>query len=90
MIHSVQPLSSVGDPWAECTDTIQRELAEKTIRFTNSRSKLIFKPLPQDDPRQRQPDLAEAKALLNWEPKVALDGGLKQTIAYFKRSLELS
>jgi len=66
------------------------ELAEKVISYTNSRSKLIFKPLPQDDPRQRQPDLAKAKALLNWEPKVALADGLKETIAYFRRSLELS
>jgi UDP-glucuronate decarboxylase len=66
------------------------ELAEKVISFTGSRSKLINRPLPQDDPRQRQPDLAKAKALLGWEPKVALADGLKETIAYFKRSLELS
>ena len=66
------------------------ELAEKVISYTGSRSKLIFKPLPQDDPRQRQPDLSKAKALLNWEPKVALADGLKETIAYFRRSLELS
>lgn len=66
------------------------ELAEKVISHTNSRSKLIFKPLPQDDPRQRQPDLSKAKAHLGWEPKVALDDGLKETIAYFKRSLELT
>jgi UDP-glucuronate decarboxylase len=66
------------------------ELAEKVISYTNSRSKLIFKPLPQDDPRQRQPDLSKAKALLNWEPKVALADGLKETIAYFRRSLDLS
>jgi len=66
------------------------ELAEKVISYTNSRSKLIFKPLPQDDPRQRQPDLSKAKALLNWEPKVALADGLKETIGYFRRSLELS
>jgi UDP-glucuronate decarboxylase len=64
------------------------ELAEKTVKFTNSHSRIIFKPLPQDDPRQRQPDLAKAKALLNWEPKIALDDGLKETIAYFKRALE--
>jgi UDP-glucuronate decarboxylase len=66
------------------------ELAEKVISYTNSRSKLIFEPLPQDDPRQRQPDLSKAKALLGWEPKVALDDGLKETIAYFRRSLEIS
>jgi UDP-glucuronate decarboxylase len=66
------------------------ELAEKVISFTGSQSKLIYKPLPQDDPRQRQPDLSKAKAALDWEPKVALADGLKETIAYFKRSLELS
>jgi UDP-glucuronate decarboxylase len=66
------------------------ELAEKVIKFTNTRSKLIFKPLPQDDPRQRQPDLAKARALLNWQPKVVLDDGLKETIGYFKRTLELA
>jgi UDP-glucuronate decarboxylase len=66
------------------------ELAEKVISYTDSRSKLIFKPLPQDDPRQRQPELSKAKALLNWEPKVALADGLKETIAYFRRSLELA
>ena len=62
------------------------ELAEKVIRFTNSKSQLIFKPLPQDDPLQRQPDLSRAKALLGWQPKVALDDGLKETIAYFRRT----
>ena len=65
------------------------ELAQKVIEYTGSKSKLIYKPLPQDDPRQRQPDLAKAKAHLNWEPKVALADGLKETIAYFKHSLEL-
>ncbi|MBR0694879.1 UDP-glucuronic acid decarboxylase family protein [Bradyrhizobium lablabi] len=66
------------------------ELAEKVIKFTNSRSKLIFRPLPQDDPRQRQPDLSKAKAVLDWQPKVALDDGLKETITYFKRMLEVA
>jgi UDP-glucuronate decarboxylase len=65
-----------------------RELAEKVIQLTGSRSELVFRPLPQDDPRQRQPDLAKAKAVLEWEPKVSLDDGLKETIGYFKRSLE--
>jgi UDP-glucuronate decarboxylase len=65
------------------------ELAQKVIEYTGSRSKLIYKPLPQDDPRQRQPDLAKARARLGWEPKVALADGLKETIAYFKHSLEL-
>lgn len=67
-----------------------RELAEKVIRLTDSRSELVFRPLPQDDPRQRQPDLTKAKAVLEWEPKVSLDDGLKETIGYFKRSLEIA
>ena len=67
-----------------------RELAEKVVSLTGSRSKLVFKPLPQDDPRQRQPDLTRAKADLGWEPKIALEDGLKETIAYFKRTLELA
>jgi UDP-glucuronate decarboxylase len=66
------------------------ELAEKVIRITNSKSKLIHKPLPQDDPRQRQPDLSKAKALLDWQPRVSLDDGLKETIAYFKHSLDVA
>ena len=61
------------------------ELAEKVLNLTNSKSKLIFKPLPLDDPRQRQPDLTKAKKELDWEPLVSLDDGLKETINYFKK-----
>ena len=60
------------------------ELAEKVIRLTGSASRIEHKPLPQDDPKQRQPDIAKAKALLDWEPAVALDDGLVRTIAYFR------
>jgi UDP-glucuronate decarboxylase len=63
------------------------ELAEITIRLTNSRSKIIFNPLPQDDPLQRQPDISLAKKRLDWEPVVKLEDGLKQTISYFKSVL---
>ena len=59
------------------------ELAEAILELTGSRSKLAFRPLPQDDPRQRRPDIRRAKELLEWEPKVALREGLVQTIAYF-------
>jgi len=65
-----------------------RELADMVIRLTNSSSKIIAKPLPQDDPKQRRPDIARAKALLDWEPKVRLEEGLKRTIAYFDRALD--
>lgn len=60
------------------------ELAEKVIRLTGSRSKLIFLPLPEDDPMQRQPDITLAKQVLGWEPKVQLEEGLERTIAYFR------
>ncbi|HEY9132968.1 MAG TPA: UDP-glucuronic acid decarboxylase family protein [Dyella sp.] len=64
-----------------------RELAEKVITMVGGTSRLIFKPLPQDDPRQRQPDIALAKEKLGWEPKVHIDDGLRETIAYFRRLL---
>ena len=61
------------------------EFAREIIRATGSRSKIAFKPLPQDDPKQRQPDITRAKKILHWSPKVQLDQGLTQTIAYFRR-----
>jgi UDP-glucuronate decarboxylase len=64
-----------------------RELAEKVIKLTNSKSKLIKKPLPVDDPLQRQPDIRQAKKILKWQPKVKLDEGLTKTIAYFDHLL---
>jgi UDP-glucuronate decarboxylase len=60
------------------------ELAEKIINLTRSKSKIVFKPLPQDDPKQRQPDIGLAKKVLHWEPKNHLEEGLKKTIQYFK------
>jgi len=60
------------------------ELAEMTIKMTGSRSKIIFKPLPQDDPLQRQPDIAVAKERLGWQPAVALEEGFGKTIDYFR------
>jgi UDP-glucuronate decarboxylase len=60
-----------------------KELAEKIIEMTNSTSKLTLNPLPQDDPKQRQPDITLAKKELNWEPKIKLEEGLKTTINYF-------
>jgi UDP-glucuronate decarboxylase len=60
-------------------------LAEMVLRLTGSRSKLVFQPLPADDPRQRRPDIALARQVLGWEPSVPLEDGLKETIAYFRR-----
>src|SRR5262245_61188793 len=64
-----------------------RELAEMILQFTGSKSKLVFLPLPADDPRQRQPDITLARSKLGWEPKVAVEDGLKETIAYFRHLL---
>jgi UDP-glucuronate decarboxylase len=64
-----------------------RELAEKVVKMVGSGSKIVYQPLPQDDPTQRQPDISLAKRLLGWEPAIALDQGLKQTIEYFQTSL---
>ena len=61
------------------------ELAELVLRLTGSKSKLIFKDLPQDDPKQRKPDIALAHSKLNWAPKVNLEDGLKETISYFDK-----
>jgi UDP-glucuronate decarboxylase len=61
-----------------------RELAEKVIALTGSRSELVEHPLPTDDPRQRQPDISRARELLGWEPKVMLDEGLDHTVEYFR------
>lgn len=60
------------------------ELAEKVIELTGSKSKITFEPLPQDDPKQRRPDISLAKEKLNWEPKIALEEGLQKTIEYFR------
>ncbi len=60
------------------------ELAEKVLMLTKSSSRLVFMPLPEDDPLQRQPDITLAKKVLGWQPKVNLDEGLEKTIAYFK------
>lgn len=63
------------------------DLANLIINLTGSKSKIEFKPLPEDDPKQRCPDISRAKQLLGWEPKVTLEEGLKITIEYFKRIL---
>jgi UDP-glucuronate decarboxylase len=74
---------NLGNP----VEFTMRELAEITLKLTGSRSKLVFLPLPQDDPRQRQPDISFARSSLGWAPTVALEEGLKRTIAYFRSAL---
>jgi UDP-glucuronate decarboxylase len=63
------------------------ELAEMVLRLTGSKSKIVFRPLPYDDPRQRRPNIELAKSKLNWEPKVKLEDGLVPVIEYFKKAI---
>lgn len=65
------------------------ELAEKVLLKVGGKSKLVFRPLPSDDPKMRRPDITKAKELLKWEPKVSLDDGLDEIIAYFRAKLSL-
>jgi UDP-glucuronate decarboxylase len=66
-----------------------RELAERTLRLTGSRSPIEYRPLPQDDPRQRRPDITRAKGTIGWEPRIGLEEGLARTIEYFRTLLPL-
>ena len=74
---------NIGNP----TEITINELASKIIEITNSNSKLINKDLPQDDPKQRKPDITKAKTMLNWEPKVKLEDGLTKTIEWVNSQL---
>ena len=65
------------------------ELAEKVLKLAGGKSKLSFHPMPTDDPKQRQPDITLAKENLGWAPKVALEDGLKETVAYFRKTLNV-
>lgn len=71
---------NIGNP----TELTVLEFAREIIRLTRSRSRIVFKPLPQDDPRQRRPDITRARKLLKWEPNVPLEVGLGKTIEYFR------
>ena len=72
---------NIGNP----TEFTMLELAELVLKLTKSKSKIVNQPLPQDDPKQRKPDIKLAKAALGWEPKVNLEEGLRETISYFKK-----
>jgi len=80
MRSSVNDPVNIGNP----RETTIEEIAKTIIRMTGSKSKIIYKPLPTDDPKVRQPDITRARTLLKWEPKVPLEEGLVKTIDYFR------
>ncbi len=75
---------NLGNP----VETSMLELAQTVLRLTGSKSELKFMPLPQDDPKQRCPDISRAKKVLGWAPRVSLESGLTKTIAYYRALLE--
>jgi len=83
MDSTVNEPVNIGNPHEMSID----EMARLIIRMTNSTSRLVFRPLPEDDPQVRQPDITRARTLLGWEPKVSLEEGLTTTIEYFRRKV---
>jgi dTDP-glucose 4,6-dehydratase len=75
---------NIGNP----VEMTIKEIAETIIRMTGSTSKIVYKPLPTDDPKQRRPDITRARTLLGWEPKVQLEEGLVKTIEYFRTKVK--
>ena len=75
---------NIGNP----NEMTIKEMADKILQATNSESKITYVPLPEDDPKVRQPDITRAKKYLNWEPVVGLDEGLQSTLKYFKEQLQ--
>jgi dTDP-glucose 4,6-dehydratase len=75
---------NVGNP----QELTIRQLAEKVIALTGSRSRVVFRPLPVDDPKVRQPDIGRARSLLRWEPRISLEDGLRRTVDYFRAKIE--
>ena len=75
--------TNIGNP----QEITIKEFAERIRRLTGTKSELIFKPLPQDDPKQRCPDITKARRILKWEPKVNLEEGLKLTLEYFQQKV---
>jgi dTDP-glucose 4,6-dehydratase len=84
LLHSNETMPvNIGNP----NEVTIEEFAKEVIRLTNSKSKIIYKELPVDDPKVRQPDITRAKTILGWEPKVSREQGLKLTLDYFKSEL---
>jgi dTDP-glucose 4,6-dehydratase len=83
MSSDVKDPVNIGNP----QELTIRQLAEKVIALTGSRSRIVSRPLPVDDPKVRQPDIARARTLLGWEPKVPLEDGLRRTLDYFRAKI---
>lgn len=74
---------NIGNP----SEITLLEFAEEVLKLTGSKSKIVFEPLPQDDPKQRQPNITKAMNILGWEPKIDRHEGLKRTLEYFKQHI---
>lgn len=85
MMSEYEEPMNIGNP----EEVTMLELAKEIIQITGSRSKIVFKELPQDDPKVRQPDITKAKELLHWQPKVTRKEGLQKTLIYFRAKLGL-
>ena len=87
LLMSDEPMpTNIGNP----REMSLIEFAREVIRATGSKSEVVFKPLPEDDPKVRQPDISKAKSVLGWEPRVSLEDGLAKTMAYFKDRLDVA
>jgi dTDP-glucose 4,6-dehydratase len=91
MVDGIYRLAQSDEPYPVNIGNPQEitilQLAEKIVELTGSKSRIVQRPLPEDDPKVRQPDITRARTILGWEPKVPLDEGLRRTLAYFKRKL---
>ena len=91
LIEGIYRLMMAGSHWpvniGNPHEMTVLDFAKEIIRATGSKSRISFKPLPQDDPKQRRPDISRARSQLGWEPEVALEEGLRETIAYFRKKV---
>jgi dTDP-glucose 4,6-dehydratase len=84
MLSDTNDPVNIGNP----VEMTIKQIAETIIRMTSAKSRIIYKPLPTDDPKQRRPDITRARTLLGWEPKVQLEEGLVKTIDYFRTKVK--
>ena len=83
MESNVNDPVNIGNPHEMTIEEIAREI----LRLTGATSKIVYRPLPEDDPKVRQPDITQARTLLGWEPKVTLEEGLRKTLEYFREKV---